>query len=88
VLARLAGLARDPRSGVAAAKAAEFTDQYVVALRDVIGADWDWPNELKEQDFDALRGRDNFKKLLAELEAKSGSKDKPQNRSPRAATLR
>ena len=31
-------------------------------------------DELKEPDFDVLRGRDDFKKLLAELEAKSGQK--------------
>ena len=28
-------------------------------------------DEPKEPDFDALRGRDNFKKLLAEVAAKS-----------------
>jgi hypothetical protein len=36
-------------------------------------------SELKEPDFDPLRGRDDFKKLLAELEAKSGPKAKPKD---------
>ena len=30
-----------------------------------------WPNDLKEPDADRLRGRDGFKKLLAELETRN-----------------
>jgi hypothetical protein len=33
--------------------------------------------ELKEPDFDAIRGRDDFKKLLADVEARGGPKAKP-----------
>jgi hypothetical protein len=34
---------------------------------------------LKEPDFDLLRGRDDFEKLLAELDARSGPKAKPRD---------
>jgi hypothetical protein len=36
-------------------------------------------SERKEPDFDPLRGRDDFKKLLAKLEAKCGPKAKPKD---------
>jgi hypothetical protein len=36
---------------------------------DAFSAGWGWPDELKEPDFDAIRGRDDFKKLVAEVEA-------------------
>jgi tetratricopeptide (TPR) repeat protein len=70
-LALLAGLGRDAKSGVTAAEAASFAEQSVAALRDAISAGWNSANEFKEPDFDALRGREDFKKLVAELEAKS-----------------
>jgi hypothetical protein len=63
---------------VTKAEAAAFADQAVAALRDVIKAGWNEPNELKEPDFDALRGRDDFKKLLAELVAKAPPNAKPK----------
>lgn len=70
-LAILAGLGGEARSGVTAAEAEVLADRAVAALRDVIAAGWaQAPADLKEPDFDALRGRDDFKKLLAELEAK------------------
>jgi hypothetical protein len=75
-LALLAGLGRDAKSGVTTAEAVRFADQAVAALRDAISAGWNWQNELKEADFDALRGREDFKKLRAELEPKSELKDK------------
>jgi serine/threonine-protein kinase len=78
-LGLLGELAADGNSGVTKAEAAAFADQSVAALRDAISAGWSWPDELKEPDFDALRGRDDFKKLLAELEAKSGPKAKPKD---------
>jgi hypothetical protein len=34
------------------------------------------PSELKEPDFDALRGREEFQKLVAELEPRRGPKGK------------
>jgi hypothetical protein len=78
-LALLAGLGGDAKSGVTAAEAARFADQAVASLRDAFSAGWGWPDELKEPDFDPLRGRDDFKKLLAEVEAKSGPKAKPKD---------
>jgi hypothetical protein len=37
------------------------------------------PDELKEPDFDALRGRPDFQKLVAEVEAKA---EKPPATAP------
>jgi serine/threonine-protein kinase len=74
-LALLAGLGADAKSGVTTAEAAAFADQAVAALRDAIEAGWNDPDELKEPDFDPIRGRDDFKKVLAELEAKSAKKE-------------
>src|SRR5262249_30056162 len=69
-LALLAGLGGKAKSGVTAAQAAAFADQALAALRDAINAGWNWPGELKEPDFDPLRGRADFQKLVAEEEAK------------------
>jgi hypothetical protein len=55
-------------------EAAEFANQAVAALRDAFNAGWGWPAELKEPDFDPLRGRDVFQKLLAELAARTKAK--------------
>jgi tetratricopeptide (TPR) repeat protein len=72
-LALLVGLGGDAKSGVTKDEAAAFANQAVAALRDAINAGWNWPNELKEPDFDPLRGRDDFQKLLAESEARNKS---------------
>src|SRR5262249_14976009 len=85
-LALLAGLGGDAKSGVTTAEAAKFADQSVAALGDAINAGWNRPDELKEPDFDPLRGRADFQKLVAELEAKAGPKARPKDWSPRAAT--
>jgi hypothetical protein len=74
-LALLAGLGGDAKSGVTTAEAAAFAEPAVAALRDAFSAGWGWPDELKEPDFDALRGRADFQKLLAELEAKAAKKE-------------
>jgi hypothetical protein len=74
-LALLAGLSGDAKSGVTKDEAAAFADQAVAALRDAISAGWNWPSELKEPDFDALRGREDFQKLVAEGEAKAEKPD-------------
>jgi tetratricopeptide (TPR) repeat protein/tRNA A-37 threonylcarbamoyl transferase component Bud32 len=76
-LALLAGLGSGAKSGVTPDEAKVFTDQAIAALRDAVQAGWNWPAELKEPDFDALRGRDDFKKLLTEFEAKAGPNAKP-----------
>jgi serine/threonine protein kinase/tetratricopeptide (TPR) repeat protein len=70
-LALLSGLGRDAKSGVTKAEATAFADQAVAALRDAFSAGWGWPNQLKEPDFDTLRGRDDFKKLLRDLQVKA-----------------
>jgi tetratricopeptide (TPR) repeat protein len=70
-LALLAGLGGDANSGVTKAEAVRFADQALASLRDAFRAGWGWPDELKEPDFDALRGRDDFQKLLAEWEARN-----------------
>jgi tetratricopeptide (TPR) repeat protein len=70
-LSLLAGLGKVTKSGVTTAQAAAFADQAVAALRDAFQAGCGKSDELKEPDFDTLRGRDDFKKLLAELEAKA-----------------
>jgi serine/threonine protein kinase/tetratricopeptide (TPR) repeat protein len=74
-LALLAGLGGDAKSGVTTAEAPRFADQAVASLRDAINAGWHWPNELKEPDFDPLRKRADFQKLLAEVEAKAAKKE-------------
>jgi tetratricopeptide (TPR) repeat protein len=76
-LALLAGLGGDVKSGVTKDEARTLADQSIAALRDAISAGWGWPDDLKEPDFDPLRGRDDFKKLVAEAEAKSRPKEKP-----------
>jgi tetratricopeptide (TPR) repeat protein len=70
-LALLAGLGGEAKSGVTTAEAAAFADQAVAALRDAISAGWALPGELKEPDFDALRGRADFQKLVAAVEKKA-----------------
>jgi serine/threonine-protein kinase len=67
-LALLAGLGADAKTGVTASGAAAFADQAALALRDAVNAGWARPDELKEPDFDSLRQREDFKKLVAELE--------------------
>ena len=78
-MALLAALGGNAKSGVRKEEARTFADQSVAALRDALGAGWNVPDDLKEPGFDPLRGRDDFKKLLAELEARSGSKAKPKH---------
>jgi hypothetical protein len=73
-LALLAGLGKDPRSGVTAAQAAAFAEDSVPALLDAVTGGWNLPDELKDPDFDAIRDRADFKKLVAELEKKSEPK--------------
>jgi serine/threonine-protein kinase len=71
-LAQLAGLAWDAKSGVTAVEAAAYADQAVAALRDALRAGWSMPDELTEPDFDAIRRRDDFQKLLTD-QAKKGA---------------
>jgi hypothetical protein len=78
-LALLAGLGGDARSSVTAAEARSFADKSVAALAEAVRAGWALPSELREPDFDALRRREDFQKLLAEVDAKAGPKAKPKD---------
>jgi tetratricopeptide (TPR) repeat protein/tRNA A-37 threonylcarbamoyl transferase component Bud32 len=69
--ALLAGLGGEGKSGVTKTEAARFADQAIAALRDAIRAGWNQPPELKEPDFDALRDREDFQKLVGEVAAKT-----------------
>ncbi|HVS35734.1 MAG TPA: tetratricopeptide repeat protein [Gemmataceae bacterium] len=71
LLAGLGGLAGDAKSGVTKEEAKTFADQSVAALAAVVQLGWSQPSELRESDFDALRGRADFQKLAAEVEAKA-----------------
>ena len=62
-----------------AAEAKAFGDQSVAALAAAVKAGSTLPSELKEPDFDALRGRADFQKLVAEVEAKA---EKPASPMP------
>jgi hypothetical protein len=78
----LAALRAEPKSGVTKDEAVKFADQSVAALRDAIKAGWSQPaglDEFEEPDFDAPRGREVFKKLLAEVEAKAAASAKPKD---------
>jgi tetratricopeptide (TPR) repeat protein len=78
-LALLAGLGGDAKSGVTKAEAAAFADQAVTSARDAFSVGWGRPDELKEPDFDAVRGRADFQKLVAEVQAKA---EKPPATAP------
>jgi hypothetical protein len=52
-------------------EARTFADQSVAGLADAVKAGWALPSELKEPDFDAVRGRADFQRLVAEVEAKA-----------------
>src|SRR5262249_30841501 len=69
-LALLAGLGQEAKSGVTKDEARTFADQSIAVLADAVKVGWALPSELKEPDFDTLRGRADFKKLVAEVEAK------------------
>ncbi|HEV3340145.1 MAG TPA: serine/threonine-protein kinase [Pirellulales bacterium] len=73
-LALLAGLGGVAKSGVTRDEAARFADRAVAGLRDAFRAGCGWSGEFKEPDFDALRGRPDFQKLVAEVEAKAEKK--------------
>jgi hypothetical protein len=70
---------------VTAAEAAACAERAVATLRDAISTGWARRKELKEPEFDSLRGREDFRKLVAELEARHGPRAKPTDGSPRAA---
>jgi hypothetical protein len=71
----LSALGVDAKSGVTAAEAKTFAGQSIDALGEVVKTGWADPSELKEPDFDAVRSRADFQKLVAEVEAKA---ERPQ----------
>jgi hypothetical protein len=73
-LAILAGLGGDAKSGVTKDEAKTFADQSVADLAAVVKLGWALPSELKAPDFDALRNRADFQKLVALVEAKASAK--------------
>jgi tetratricopeptide (TPR) repeat protein len=81
-LALLAGLGREAKSGVTAAEAAAFADQSVAVLRDAIQAGWARADELQDPDFDPLRKRDHFQKLVKEAEARSAANHRGADKQP------
>jgi serine/threonine-protein kinase len=74
-LALLAGLGGKAKSAVTTAEAKGFADRSVAALADAIKASWRPAglDDPKGPDFDALRHREDFRKLLAELAQKSSA---------------
>jgi serine/threonine-protein kinase len=78
-LALLAGLGGEAKSGVTKEEARAFADQSVAALAAAVQCGWANPSELKGPDFDAVRGRADFQKLVAEVEAKA---EKPTATAP------
>jgi hypothetical protein len=78
-LAHLVGLGADAKSGVSKEEAKTFADQSIAALADLVKTGWALPSELKEPDFDALRGRAEFQKLVVEVEARSAPNAEPKD---------
>src|SRR5262249_16716670 len=70
-LALLGGLAGDAKSGVTREEAEKVAGQSVGAVGGIVKTGWALSRELKEPDFDAVRGRADFQKLVAEVEAKA-----------------
>jgi tetratricopeptide (TPR) repeat protein len=62
-------------SGKSADKKKEYADRAMDLLRQAVKAGWnDAAHMQKDTDLDPLRGREDFRKLLAELEKKSAAK--------------
>jgi eukaryotic-like serine/threonine-protein kinase len=72
--ALLSGLGGDTKSGVSKDEARTLADQSVAALEKAIKTGWALPSELAEPDFDPLRGRADFQRLVAEVQAKAEKK--------------
>jgi tetratricopeptide (TPR) repeat protein len=72
-LAALAGLEAEVKSGVTTAEAATYAGQAVAALQGAVAGGWAQLDELKESEFDSLRKRVDFQRLVKELEAKAAA---------------
>ena len=55
-------------------EAGTLADQSVAVLAAAVKTGWALPSELKEPDFDPLRGRADFQRLVAEVKAKVETK--------------
>jgi eukaryotic-like serine/threonine-protein kinase len=73
-LALQSGLGGDAKSGVSKTEAGTLADQSVAVLAAAVKTGWALPSELKEPDFDPLRGRADFQRLVAEVKAKVETK--------------
>jgi len=69
--ALLAGLGGSAKSGVTKDEGRTFADQCALARAAAVKTGWSLPNELREPDLDALRGREDFQHLALEVEAKA-----------------
>jgi serine/threonine protein kinase/tetratricopeptide (TPR) repeat protein len=77
--ALVAQLATDPGSGLSASEGREAADRAIEALRQAIAAGYRKRGQIRtERSLDALRGREDFKKLMAELEKTAQAKPKKQ----------
>jgi tetratricopeptide (TPR) repeat protein len=73
VLALLARLGAEAKSQTAAAEARAFADRAMAALEVAVKAGWSDLHELEGLEFNALRNRDDFQKLVKELEKKQAA---------------
>jgi tetratricopeptide (TPR) repeat protein len=65
-------------SGTVADKKQEYADRAMVLLRKAVQAGYDNPAHMaKDSDLDSLRGREDFQKIMAELEAAAKTPKKP-----------
>ena len=75
--AALAGLAGQEGTGVSAAEGKAHADQAMALLRKAVDAGYGNIHEYRTEDaLDPLREREDFKKLLTELEQKSAAQPK------------
>jgi hypothetical protein len=86
-LALLALLERQAKSGVGPAEARAFAEQAVATVREAVAAGWDRVQELNEPDFDALREREDFRKLFEELQEKAGKRREAVQEKAGASSL-
>jgi hypothetical protein len=70
----LAGLAGQDGAGVSAAQGEAEADQAMALLRKTVGMGYRNPGIRTDSTLDPLRKREDFKKLLEELEQKSPAK--------------
>jgi hypothetical protein len=73
---------RDAKSGVTMAGAATFADKVLAELQDAFRSGWADEVLLRDSDFDAVRSREDFRKLLRDVEAKAAAGSPPDDTPP------